>query len=111
MTSAASAADPLDERSFFFDIVRGVSAQFVVVGHALNVCFPAIFMVPAAAGVLEAKAGLFYLQNVGVLVFFCISGYLVTASVVRRSVRPDYRLRSYLPTVSRGSSRRWCRCC
>ncbi len=85
-----------DERSFFFDIVRGVSAQMVLVGHALNGCFPAFFMVEAANGLLEARKGLFYAQNLGVLMFFYISGYLVTASVMRRSSRPDYGLQSYL---------------
>ncbi|MEO5882989.1 MAG: acyltransferase family protein [Caldimonas sp.] len=96
MTAPPLSGPGLSERSFFFDIVRGVSAQMVVVGHALNVCFPAFFMVDAGTGVLEARKGLFYAQNLGVLVFFCISGYLVTASVVRRSTQPGYGLRVYL---------------
>jgi peptidoglycan/LPS O-acetylase OafA/YrhL len=84
------------ERAFFFDIVRGLSAQMVLVGHALNVCFPAVFMQPTATGLMEARPGLFYIQNLGVLVFFCISGFLVTASVLRRTKHPGYGLPNYL---------------
>lgn len=98
MTSAnAQETGALDaERSFFFDMVRGLSAQLVVVGHALNVCFPAFFMVDPGNGVLEARKGLFFLQNLGVLVFFCISGYLITSSVLRKSAQPSYGVRTFL---------------
>jgi peptidoglycan/LPS O-acetylase OafA/YrhL len=95
--AAAHKTGALDaERSFFFDVVRGVSAQLVVVGHAMNVCFPSFFMVDPGNGVLEARKGLFYLQNLGVLVFFCISGYLITSSVLRKSALPSYDVRAFL---------------
>jgi peptidoglycan/LPS O-acetylase OafA/YrhL len=81
---------------FFFDVIRGLSAQMVLLGHALNVCFPAFFMQAARPGYLEARPGLFYIQNLGVLIFFCISGYLVTQSVVRRAQGRSYRLGEYL---------------
>lgn len=68
----------------------------VLVGHALNVCFPAFFMSISPSGMLEARHGLFYIQNFGVVIFFCISGYLVTASVTRRYQRAGYRLRDYI---------------
>lgn len=94
---AARETKALDaERSFFFDVIRGLSAQLVVVGHALNVCFPAFFMMDAGHGVLEARKGLFYLQNLGVLVFFCISGYLITSSVLRKSAQASYGVRAFL---------------
>lgn len=80
----------------YFDVLRGVSAQMVLIGHALNVCFPAFFMQAAAGGLLEARPGLLYIQNLGVLVFFCISGYLVTSSVMRRHRRGRYELGDYL---------------
>lgn len=97
MTGAMPALQPDagGERSFYFDIVRGVSAQLVLAGHALNVCFPDYFMTSGTVP-LQAKPGLFYMQNLGVLVFFCISGYLVTASVVRRQAQPGYGIVAYL---------------
>ena len=97
MSDSPATALASAERSFFFDIVRGVSAQMVVIGHALNVCFPAIFMIEAGNGMLEARKGLFYAQNLGVLAFFAISGYLVSASVLRRAAKDEaYGLRDYL---------------
>jgi peptidoglycan/LPS O-acetylase OafA/YrhL len=84
------------ERAFFFDVARGVSAQFVVVGHAMNLCFPAFFMVDLGNGLHEARKGLFYVQNLGVLVFFCISGYLITSSVLRKSTLPAYGFKAFL---------------
>jgi peptidoglycan/LPS O-acetylase OafA/YrhL len=84
------------QRFFFFDVLRGVSAQMVLVGHALNVFFPAVFMTVAPDGLLQARPLLPYVQNLGVLVFFCISGYLVTASVMRRSASASYGLADFL---------------
>ncbi len=57
------------DKLLFFDIVRGLSAQMVLLGHALNVCFPAFFMQAARPGLLEARPGLFYIQNLGVVIF------------------------------------------
>lgn len=94
---AMTGATPgLSGHDHYFDILRGVSAQMVLVGHALNVCFPAFFMQPGTGGLLEARPGLLYIQNLGVLVFFCIWGYLVTSSVMRRHRRGGYALGDYL---------------
>src|SRR4051794_19892970 len=81
--SAAGATLPLRHNLLFFDAARAVSAQLVVLGHGLNVGCPALFMVATNAGLLEARAQVFYIQNLGVLVFFLISGYLVTSSAMR----------------------------
>jgi peptidoglycan/LPS O-acetylase OafA/YrhL len=83
-------------KAFFFDVMRGLSAQMVLVGHALNVCFPSYFMQAGRGDILEARPGLLYIQNLGVLVFFCISGYLVTSSILRRSNRDGYALTDYM---------------
>ena len=42
----ASAVDSKmpDAKAFFFEAMRGLSAWMVLVGHALNVCFPYHFM-------------------------------------------------------------------
>jgi peptidoglycan/LPS O-acetylase OafA/YrhL len=80
----------------FFDLLRGVSSQMVLFGHALNVCFPSVFMHADVDGVMQANPGLFYVQNLGVLIFFCISGFLVTKSVLRRTRRGGYHIQDFL---------------
>jgi peptidoglycan/LPS O-acetylase OafA/YrhL len=53
-------------------------------------------MQEAANGLLEARPGLLYIQNLGVLVFFLISGHLITSSLMRRHRSGPYTLRDYL---------------
>jgi peptidoglycan/LPS O-acetylase OafA/YrhL len=61
------------------DLVRGISAQFVLIGHLLNILFPEYFLEGTAPNFAE-KPGFFYVQNFGSLVFFVLSGYLISIS-------------------------------
>jgi peptidoglycan/LPS O-acetylase OafA/YrhL len=81
---------------FFMDLIRGVAAQLVVIGHGINVFLPAVYMVPAPGGGLEARPGGIYLQNLAVLIFFYISGYLITATFLKKSQKPAWRLPHFL---------------
>ena len=81
---------------FFMDLIRGVASQLVVVGHSINIFLPAVFMVPTAAGGLEAGPGGIYVQNLAVLIFFYVSGYLITATFLKKSQNPGWRLRHFL---------------
>lgn len=40
------AGKPAPRTIVFFEFARGISAQAVVLGHALNIFLPGIFMVP-----------------------------------------------------------------
>lgn len=64
----------------YLDLVRGLSAQAVLVGHSLNVFFPAFFMTTRPDGFIEGRDGMLYVQNLGVLAFFTISGFLIARS-------------------------------
>lgn len=69
--------------SLVVDWVRGLASQMVVLGHALNIFVPALFMQTQGNGMMEARPGIFYIQNLGVILFFLLSGYLITASAQR----------------------------
>ena len=79
----------------YFDIWRALSSQAVLVGHALNIFLPAYFMSQRADGSFEASRPMLYIQNVGVVVFFALSGYLVTRAVGRRLDDPAYGIRQF----------------
>jgi peptidoglycan/LPS O-acetylase OafA/YrhL len=83
-------------RSLFFDLSRGLASQLVLVGHSLNVALPAWLMTEGENGLLTARHGLPYLQNFGVLVFFYLSGFLITTSVLRKSGKPGFGLPHFL---------------
>lgn len=78
----------------YFDLVRGASAQFVLIGHSLNLFLPGIMMMATADGRWVGRSGVLYVQNVGVLAFFVLSGYLVTRSL--RSKPASYGLKHYV---------------
>lgn len=80
---------------FYFDVVRAFSAQIVVIGHSLNILLPGLFMSRQADGGYGTKAGILYVQNVGVVLFFVLSGFLVTKSVVRKQSNPKYGFNQY----------------
>lgn len=72
----------------FFDFARGIAAQAVVLGHALNIFLPGIFMVPGQR--------VFYMQSFAVIIFFVLSGFLITSAVMKKKDRPDFSFGSYL---------------
>lgn len=72
--------------SVTLDLIRMVSAQIVVVGHLSR-----------GLGVLPAlqPPNVPYMQNVAVVVFFILSGFLISNVVITRLARPDYSFRVY----------------
>lgn len=64
-----------DGNSVFLDLLRGVSAQAVVIGHALYFF--------GYMG-LNTDPGVFVMQGYAVLVFFILSGFLITYSTVNK---------------------------
>jgi peptidoglycan/LPS O-acetylase OafA/YrhL len=71
---------PPNRHIYFFDIVRALAAQAVLIGHLRNVVFPATFLVSQPDGRLSPLPGNFEFENLGVLAFFIISGFLITQS-------------------------------
>lgn len=67
-----------DGQSIFFDLARGIAAQLVLVGHTLS------------AGGYGLKITI---QDIGVVIFFLVSGFLVTYSVLNKS--QSYHFRDY----------------
>ena len=65
------------------DLVRGMGAQLVLVGHATQYYLSGI-----------NPLGQF--ESFGVLIFFILSGFLVCSSVLQKSAREDYRFEHYL---------------
>lgn len=80
----------------YFDWLRAASSQAVLLGHALNIFLPSIFMVERPDGLLEASRALPYIQNLGVVVFFALSGYLVTTAVLRKMASEQYGLAPFI---------------
>lgn len=75
-----------NDTSVTLDALRAVAAQMVCVGHGL-----VYFQVGDAA----RPPHLPWMQNVGVLLFFLMSGFLITATLVRKSSDPDYTFARY----------------
>lgn len=69
-----------NSNSIFLDLIRGVSAQIVVIGHGLSFfeIFP-VLQVPK-------------MQNIAVLIFFLLSGFLITYSTIRKN---NYSFKNY----------------
>jgi peptidoglycan/LPS O-acetylase OafA/YrhL len=63
--------------STVIDLIRGVSAQIVVVGHGLSYFGIFTFL---------HEPNFPWMQNIAVLIFFILSGFLISYSTVRRSL-------------------------
>jgi peptidoglycan/LPS O-acetylase OafA/YrhL len=68
-----------NDTSGLLDLLRAVAAQMVCVGHGIS------FFVSD-----WRPTRLPYMQNVGVLLFFLISGFLITYTLIERSKNPAY---------------------
>lgn len=86
--TAHAAAKPAPRTIVFFDFARGISAQAVVLGHALNIFVPGIFMVPGQR--------VFYIQSFAVVIFFVLSGYLITSAVLKKRSHAGFTFGNYL---------------
>ena len=64
------------------DLIRAISAQLVLIGHGLYFC-----------DVAKRFASL--IQDLGVLMFFLLSGLLITYSTFRKKNRGDYRFKTF----------------
>lgn len=70
----------------FLDLVRGLSAMLVVMGHATVLAFPS----------LMGRPNFFYVQSWAVVVFLALSGYLIVRSVIRRIDNGTFTLIGYV---------------
>jgi peptidoglycan/LPS O-acetylase OafA/YrhL len=73
-----------NDTSVTLDLLRAVAAQMVCVGHAIS------FFTPQ-----WRPTRLPLIQNVGVLLFFVISGFLITHTLIQRAKDPSYDFRQF----------------
>jgi peptidoglycan/LPS O-acetylase OafA/YrhL len=75
--------------SFAFDVLRILGAEMVVVGHALSF---------AKADAAFSPPNSVYMQNVGVVLFFIVSGFLISKSAADNLAKPQgsYTFASFL---------------
>lgn len=74
-----------NDTSITLDVLRAIAAQAVCVGHAVR-----FFLVDIERNVHPRP------QDLGVQVFFVLSGLLITATLIERSKGPDYSFRIYV---------------
>jgi peptidoglycan/LPS O-acetylase OafA/YrhL len=74
-----------NDTSVTLDLLRAVAAQMVCVGHGI-----AFFMPPWRPSELPL------MQNVGVLIFFVLSGVLISFTLIERSKNPPYGFVTFL---------------
>lgn len=80
------ALDKTNDTSFTLDALRAVAAQIVCIGHGL-----AFFEVGSSLRPPSTPS----MQNVGVLLFFLMSGFLITATLFRNADDPNYSFSRY----------------
>jgi peptidoglycan/LPS O-acetylase OafA/YrhL len=69
------------EQSIVLDLVRGVSAQIVLIGHLISFYG------------FQARYGIPTIQNFGVVVFFILSGFLITQTTLLKGL--DYGFKNF----------------
>jgi peptidoglycan/LPS O-acetylase OafA/YrhL len=72
--------------SIIIDLIRGVSAQIVVIGHGIS--FFGIFT-------FLHEPNFPWIQNIAVLVFFLISGFLISYSTIKKKDYVNYSFSHY----------------
>lgn len=72
--------------SFLFDLIRSLSAQAVLFGHCISLLGILPWLQPPQAP---------YMQNLAVIVFFLLSGFLIPYTVVRNRARGGYSWRHF----------------
>lgn len=95
-TSATSATEPGAGHVAFLDLARGLSAQLVVVGHAMVMAWPQTWAMALPEGRLGARTDQFHIQSYAVVVFLVLSGFVITRSVRPRWLAGTYQFSSYL---------------
>lgn len=86
--SVRAVLDPeLNDTSVSLDILRIVAAQLVVIGHAISFFGVASRFSPPNFP---------YIQNIGVIVFFVLSGFVIGHALVRGLSDPSYGLINFV---------------
>lgn len=75
-----------NDTSTMLDLLRATAAQMVCIGHAMPFFGIGWWIRPPHVP---------YMQNVGVLLFFIMSGFLITATLTQNSARPGYGFGRY----------------
>jgi peptidoglycan/LPS O-acetylase OafA/YrhL len=70
-----------NDTSLSLDLLRAVAAQMVCLGHGFIFFHIAEQLRPPQFP---------FIQNIGVLIFFVMSGFLITATLLHNSANPDY---------------------
>ena len=72
--------------SSMLDLIRGISSQLVVVGHGISFC---------GIAVRFHQPNFPWMQNIAVVIFFILSGFVISYSLGRKSHRNDYDFPHY----------------
>ena len=75
-----------NDTSIALDALRAIAAQAVCVGHGFSFFGVADWLRPPRFP---------FIQNIGVLIFFIMSGFLITATLLRSSAKLDYGFGRY----------------
>ncbi len=75
------------ESSIQLDVLRGGAAQLVVVGHGISFTGIAPYL---------GQPNFPWMQNIAVLVFFILSGFLITYSLAGKAKKDNYQYSNYL---------------
>jgi peptidoglycan/LPS O-acetylase OafA/YrhL len=75
-----------NDTSLSLDLLRAVAAQMVCLGHGFIFFHIAEQLRPPQFP---------FIQNIGVLIFFVMSGFLITAALLHNSANPDYGFARY----------------
>lgn len=72
--------------SFIIYLIKAICGQLVLLGHSISFLNIFLFLQPPY---------LPYIQNLAVLVFFFLSGFLIASSVVRKKLKKNYSFKIY----------------